>query len=141
VPPPPPGGGRTPDPPAGQRLPLPGYGASVVQQIASQFPGALRNSCQDTGGTWEFMDRVVNELRKYDTRWGYNGKRGNAGDPSKDVVDYHYGRGGDEGSTDVYIIDIIGGHCGGNPQPGWGDVTDVTINSGTIGRWISRGRF
>ncbi|MBA2302752.1 MAG: hypothetical protein H0W08_08970 [Acidobacteria bacterium] len=140
--PPAPGGNfRTPDPAAGQRLPLPGYGASVVQQIASQFPNALRNSCQDDGGTWEFLDRVVDALRQYDTRWGYNGKRGNGNDPSKDVVDYHYGRGTSENSTDVYIIDVIGGHCGGNPSAGWGDVTDVTINSGTIGRWIGRGRF
>jgi hypothetical protein len=140
VPPPPPGGNRTPDPAPGQRLPLPNMSA-VVNQIAAQFPAALRNSCQDAGGTWEFMDRVVNELRKYDTRWGYNGKRGNANDPSHDVVDYHYGPGPDEGSTDVYIIDVIGGHCGPSPQPGWGDVTDVTRQNGTIGRWISRGRF
>jgi hypothetical protein len=140
VPPPPAGGNRTPDPAPGQRLPLPNM-SFVVNQIASQFPGALANSCPEHGGTWEFMDRVVNELRKYDTRWGYNGKRGNANDPSFDVVDYHYGPGPDEGSTDVYIIDIIGGHCGSSPQPGWGDVTDVTRQNGTIGRWISRGRF
>jgi hypothetical protein len=140
VPPPPPGGGRTPDPAPGQRLPLPNMSA-VVNQVAAQYPDALRNSCQEHGGTWEFMDRVVNELRRYDTRWGYNWKRGNVGDPSMDVVDYHFGPGPDEGSTDVYIIDIIGGHCGSSPQPGWGDVTDVTRQNGTIGRWTGRGRF
>jgi hypothetical protein len=140
VPPPPAGGGRAPDPAPGQRLPLPNMSA-VVQQVAAQFPAALRNSCQDDGGTWEFMDRLVNELRRYDTRWGYNGKRGNVNDPSKDVVDYHWGRGADENSTEVYIIDVIVGHCGGNPQPGWGDVTDVTAQGGSIGRWTSRGRF
>jgi hypothetical protein len=141
VPPPSPApGGRTPDPPPGGRLPLPDM-SGVVHQIAQQYPGALRNSCQDHGGTWEFMDRVVDELRKYDSRWGYNGKRGNVGDPSHDVVDYHWGRGADENSTEVYIIDIIGGHCGGSPTPGWFDVTDVTHNNGTIGRWTGRGRF
>ena len=140
VPPPPAGGGRTPDPAPGQRLPLPNMFA-VVSQVASQYPAALRNSCQEHGGSWEFLDRVVNELRKYDTRWGYNWKRGNVGDPSMDVVDYHWGRGADENSTEVYIIDIIGGHCGSNPQPAWNDVTDVTYNSGTIGRWTGRGRF
>jgi len=133
-------GGRTPDP-AGGRLPLPGYGAGVVQAVARANPGALQNSCQDSGGTWQFMDQVVDTLRTYDTRWGYNGKRGNANDPSKDVVTYHYGSGPDANSTDVYIIDIIGGHCGPTPSPFWSDVTDVTIQSGTIGRWISRGRF
>lgn len=136
----PPAGGRTPDPAPGGKLPLPNmYG--VVQQVAAQYPGALQNSCQDSGGSWEFMDRVMNELRKSDSRWGYNGKRGNANDPSKDAIAYHWSGGRDEGSTDVYIIDIIGGHCGSNPSAGWTDVTDVTINSGTIGRWTGRGRF
>jgi hypothetical protein len=133
-------GGRTPDP-SGGRLPLPSYGAGVVQAVARANPGALANSCQESGGNWQFMDQVVDTLRTYDTRWGYNGKRGNANDPSKDVVTYHYGAGPDANSTDVYIIDVIGGHCGANPQPFWSDVTDITVQSGTIGRWISRGRF
>jgi hypothetical protein len=132
-------GGRTPNP-SGGRLPLPDM-SRVVQSVASANPGALQNSCQDSGGSWDFMDRVVDALRSYDTRWGYNGKRGNAGDPSKDVVDYNYGSQADQGTTEVYIVDIISGHCGASPSAGWGDVTDATINSGTIGRWISRGRF
>jgi hypothetical protein len=115
--------------------------AGVVQQVAAQYPAALRNSCQDNGGTWEFMDRVMNELRRYDTRWGYNGKRGNSSDPSHDVIAYHWSGGPDEGSTEVYIIDIIGGHCGSSPTAAWGDVTDITYSSGTIGRWTGRGRF
>lgn len=141
LPPNPGGGSRTPDPAPGQRLPLPSYGHQVVQAIAAQYPNALYNSCQDHGGTWEFLDRVVDALRQYDTRWGYNWKRGVVGDPSKDVVDYHWGRGTSEGSTEVYIIDIIVGHCGDNPSAGWGDVTDVTYQSGTVGRWTGRGRF
>ena len=47
----------------------------------------------------------------------------------------------DEGTTDVYIIDVIGGPCGGSPSPAWVDNTDITIRSGTIGRWTARGRF
>jgi len=129
-------GGRGPD-----NGPLPSYGQSVAQQVAAANPGALQNSCQEHGGSWQFMDMLVDTLRTYDTRWGYNGKRGNANDPSLDVVTYHYGPGPDEGSTDVYIIDVIGGHCGPNPSIYWGDVTGVTLNAGTIGRWISRGRF
>jgi hypothetical protein len=139
-PPPPPGTNRTPNPPPGQRLPLPNM-SGVVQQVAREYPAALRNSCQSHGGTWEFMDRVVDRLRQYDTRWGYNWKRGNVGDPSHDVVDYNWGSQPDEGTIQVYIIDIIVGHCGPNPSPGWLDVTDVTFNSGTIGRWTGRGRF
>ena len=132
-------GGRAADPHGG-RLVLPNM-ASVIQAVARANPAAIQNSCQDSGGSWQFMDSVVDTLRTYDTRWGYNGKRGNAGDPSKDVIDYHWGDGPDANSTDVYIIDIINGHCGSTPSAGWNDVTDVTLGSGTIGRWISRGRF
>ena len=135
------GGGRTPDPPGGQRLPLPSYGASVVQQVAAARPDLLRNSCQEHGGSWAFMDAVVDTLRTYDTRWGYNWKRGNVGDPSMDVIDYQWGAGRDEGNTQVYIIDIIGGHCGASPSRGWNDVTQATAAGGAIGRWTGRGRF
>lgn len=134
-------GGRTPDPPPGQRLGLPGYGPGVVNAVANALPAALRNSCQDHGGSWQFMDAVVDALRTHDTRWGYNGKRGNAGDPSHDVVTYHYGAGASLNSTEVYIIDVIGGHCGSNPVPAWIDVTGATAAGGSIGRWITRGRF
>jgi hypothetical protein len=133
-------GGRTPDPAPGQRLPLPNM-FHVVQQVANSRPDLLRNSCQEHGGSWGFLDLVVDTLRTHDTRWGYNWKRGNVGDPSMDVIDYHYGSGPDEGSTNVYIIDIIGGHCGPSPSPVWNDVTEVTRQGGTIGRWTSRGRF
>ena len=145
TPPPAPGpgptpGNRTPNPPAGQRLPLPNM-AWVVEEIARNYPGALARSCQEHGGTWEFMDLVVDRLRQYDTRWGYNCKRGNCSDPSMDVVDYNWGSQPDEGTTQVYIIDILGGHCGPNPTPAWIDQTQATANSGTIGRWTGRGRF
>ena len=133
-------GGRTPDPQGG-RLPLPGYGASVVQAVARANPGLLANSCQSHGGSWQFMDLVVDTLRTYDTRWGYNGKRGNVNDPSHDAVAYHHGAGASNNSTQVYIIDVIGGHCGPSPGPSWNDVTDITYSSGTIGRWATRGRF
>ena len=129
-------GGRGPD-----GGPLPSYGEGVVRAVAAANPGALQNSCQDSGGSWQFMDQVVDTLRTYDTRWGYNGKRGNTHDPSKDVIAYHYGPGPDEGSPDVYIIDIIGGHCGATPSPIWNDVTQITLSSGTIGKWTARGRF
>lgn len=120
---------------------LPGYGSSVVNAVARAYPGALANSCQEHGGSWQFMDLVVDALRTYDTRWGYNGKRGNVNDPSQDVVTYNYGSGADYGSTQVYIVDVIGGHCGSTPAPAWNDVTQVTRNNGTTGVWISRGRF
>ena len=60
------------------------------------------------------------------------------GDLSQDVVTYNFGSAPDENTTDVYIIDVIGGHCGGNPGPNWHDVTEDTRRGGTIGRWTLR---
>jgi hypothetical protein len=132
---------RADNPPPGQRLPRPVWAAGIIGQVAAARPDLLRRSCQPEGGTWEFLDAVVDRLRLEDTRFGYNWKRGNVGDPSLDVIDYNWGSERDEGTTQVYIIDIIGGHCTANPSAGWNDVTDVTLASGTIGRWTSRGRF
>ncbi len=116
--------------------------AAVVEQVARDYPAQLRNSCQDGGGTWDFMDLLIDTLRaNYDTRWGYNCKRGNCNDPSQDVIAYHWGAGPDEGSKNVYIIDIMLSHCGANPSPTWIDQTQVTINAGTTGGFTSRGRF
>ena len=115
--------------------------AAVVEDVANQYPGAMRNSCQSHGGSWEFMDRLLERLRRYDTRWGYNGKRGNSSDPSHDAIAYNWGADRDEGTTNVYIIDVIGGHCGSNPGAAWIDQTAVTAQQGTIGRWTGRGRF
>jgi hypothetical protein len=128
---------RTPDPPPGQRLPVPDR-SSVVHQIASQFPGALRNSCQEHGGTWEFMDRVVDALRQEDTRWGYNCKRGNCGDPSLDVVAYHHTAGPTVTGVQVRTVDIIGGHCGSSPGVSW--IVHPEGGPGTNG-FTSRGRW
>ena len=49
----------------------------------------------------------------------YNCKRGDCRDPSVDVVNYFYGIGSEaesQGSTEVYIIDIISAVCPGGDQ-------------------------
>jgi hypothetical protein len=33
-----------------------------------------------------------------------------------DEIAYHFGRGSDQNSPDVYLIDILIGHCGDNPS-------------------------
>ena len=120
--------------PGETRKPRPNDSA-IVRQVANNFPASLRNSCQSHGGSWEFMDRAVDALRSKDGRYGYNCKRGNCNDPSHDVVSYFYGNGDAiQGRQEVYIFDLIGGHCGSAPTIIWGDQTDLTINSGTIGR-------
>ena len=121
--------------PGETRRPRPNDSA-VVRGIASAYPAALRNSCQPEGGSWEFMDRSVDALRAVDGRYGYNAKRGNMNDPSLDVVAYYPGADPNafQGNDRVYIFDLLAGHCGPNPTVFWGDVTDVTYNSNTIGR-------
>ena len=138
---------RTPNPTSG-RLPLPNM-VHVVHQVINENPGILarHRSCQDPshGGNpvtgWEFLDKVVDTLRLTDTRWGYNGKRGNVNDPSHDVVAYNYSSEPDEGTINVYIVDVLFQHCGDSPSAAWIDQTRVTFEQNTIGRWTSRGRF
>jgi len=45
----------------------------AVAATACNYTKALRNSCQDHGGSWGVPDLVVDELRRHDPRWGYNG--------------------------------------------------------------------
>jgi hypothetical protein len=133
---------RAPDPPPGGKVPFPGWAFSIVAQVFAQRPDLLHRSCQEHGGSWEFLDLVVDTLRLEDSRFGYNCKRGNCNDPSQDIVAYDYGSGPqEEGTPEVYIIDVMLQHCGANPSPAWIDQTGITISSGTIGRWTSRGRF
>jgi hypothetical protein len=137
-----PGGGTTcaaplsPVAPGELRKPRPNDSA-ILRGVVNAFPGLLARSCQDHGGSWEFMDRSVDALRAKDGRYGYNAKRGNMNDPSVDVVSYFYRPETDvniNNRHEVYIIDIIGGHCGANPVLVWNDVTDATFQGGAIGR-------
>jgi hypothetical protein len=128
-------GARTPDPPPGGRIPKPNEADYVASLIRSR-PDLLARSCQDSGGTWELMDFVVYRLRQdRDLRWGYNGRRGDTSFPARDEIGYHWGSGPDELSRETYAFDIIIGHCGPSPGPGWIDQSDL----GTV--WLSRGRF
>ena len=122
----------TPDPCQGGNPP---NMLAVVRQVAAAHPQSLANSCQDQGGSWDFMDRVVETLRQYSQCWGYNCKRGDCNSISHDVVDYYRGTGDGTGSTNVAIIDVIVNHCSSNPQPVWTDITQETANQGTVGRW------
>jgi hypothetical protein len=121
---------RAPNPPPGQRLPLPNM-ESVVYAIGNAYRGDLLASCANQ--VWLY--RLVQALRQHDTRWGLNWKRGRVGDLSHDVVTYNFSADPDEGTTNVYIIDVIVGHCGPNPQAAWIDQTEPTRQAGTIGRW------
>lgn len=128
------GGYRTPNPPGPTPpnfLPLPNRSA-VVDELARLYPNEFRNSCVESGGNNAFLFRLVQRLRQEDTRWGLNWKRARVGDMSQDVVNYNYGSDADEGTYNTYVVDVIGGHCGGNPSPAW---IDVTVMFSTGARW------
>jgi hypothetical protein len=130
------GGCAAPISQAGTRVSVRPNDSDIPRAVAAAFPAAFRNSCQPEGGSWEYMDRTVDALRARNGRYGYNAKRGNTNDPSLDVIGYFRGPDANNfnGSSDSYIIDIIGGHCGATPSSIWNDVTDVTYESGTLGR-------
>ena len=125
APPQPPALPRTPDPLVGEQLPAPNE-RGVVSEVAREHPDLLLNSCQKRGGTWEFMEIVMERLRQIDSRWGWNCKRGDCSAISEDVVAFFHGRGTEaesQGSNEVYLFDIIVSHCpgeGATAKPGWG---------------------
>ncbi len=136
-------GNSPPTGPVAQCSFVPGNGAPnmsyVVAEVASDYPQELANSCQQEGGTSEFIDRVVRKLHAIDPRWGWNGKRGNANDLSQDAIAYYYGSetSVSTGNTSVYIIDIISSVCpSGNPGAAWTDVTKETLEGGTTGAYV-----
>ena len=133
-------GPRPADPPPGVRLPLPD-----MQGVLARFADA-RDSCPQglkyINNPWQ--DRVIDAFRQIDSRWGYNGKptrtaADNGGVPVRaagDEAAYHYGAGPDQGSFDVHLVDMLGGHCGPTPSLTWRVFTGEEP-----GFWTGAGRF
>ena len=136
---------RMPDPAAGQRLPLPDIRA-FTQQAAAARPDLIAQSCP-AGLKYQtnpWLDYMVDQLRTRDTRWGYNAKPGktaadNNGQPvtaAGDEVAYHYGAGPDQNSPDVYLLDLLEGHCGSGARLTYRDFTGEER-----GVWTGLGRL
>jgi hypothetical protein len=135
-------GPRPADPPAGTRLPLPDF-SSLVGPLGGDFSNS--QSCprglKYVNNPWQ--DRVIDGFRQRDSRWGYNGKptrtaADNNGVPvvaAGDEAAYHYGAGPDQGSFDVHLVDMLGGHCG-TPSLTWRVFTGEEP-----GFWTGAGRF
>lgn len=110
--------------------------------VAAAHDTELQASCNNGRNALDFPTILLQTLRTVDNRWGYNCRRGNCSDPSNDVVVYHYGVGHSEGSTDVWIFDVIGGRdkafgCDAHIL----DVTADTLAGGTVGRFSLLGLF
>ena len=106
----------------------------MAQEIARAYPGDLRNSCVEQGGNNTWLFRLVQRLRQEDSRWGLNWKRGRIGDLSQDIVTYNWGSEADEGTRQIYVLDVIGGHCGGNPSDAAGSIRRASAAPTPSGR-------
>lgn len=79
-----------------------------------------------------FTDAVASLLYAEDPNWGRNGKRGNVDDPSHDAIAW---RNPASPAGGVSIVDIIASAGIAAARPAWQDVTQATIDAGTIGVW------
>jgi len=112
----------------------------IVQQVATEHPDWLANmydKYDNPNGTWEFLDEVVNRLHAKDSRWSFNGKRGDPANPSADVIAYYYGPGsapspGTINMFEVFLIDIM---TFGQPIH-WNDVTDYRLPTCVFGAYL-----
>lgn len=109
------------DPPT---VPLPD-GLGLVLAYANAHPAELADSCQSSGGSWDFMDGLVAFLQGHDERYGFLGQRSNPDDLAEDAITYYHGALPPiEGSLNTYGFDVISGHCGPSPSAAFQNVTD-----------------
>ena len=132
------GGTRVPD--STTPLPLPSYGAQVLQAYATSSEGkkALAETCPASGApSWVFIDGLVDLLRQRDTRWGYTCQRGDCNSVARDVIAYHAASGPDlTGAAGVINVDVVQDYCGYKPVAQWSP-----FEYEPQGLWSSRGRF
>jgi len=111
---------------------------AVTRAMAARYPAQLRNSC----GNNDWMFLVLQRLRQTDIRYGLNWKRGIVGSLSQDVITYIFDDAPDELADQhhIWMWDIIGGHCGGNPSPNNGQNWSFSIpERWTILPYLNRG--
>jgi hypothetical protein len=136
---------RVADPDPGTSLGMPDV-AALINRIHNENPGLVAQSCP-TGRKYEnnpWQDRIVDRLRQYDTRFGYNAKptrtaADNNGFPviaAGDEITFFAGAGAAQGSGDVHAFDILSDHCGTRPTQ---DVFRNIAPEPAI--WTGAGRF
>jgi hypothetical protein len=140
---------RVADPEPGTVLGMPDV-AALMARIHNENPGLINQSCPN-GRKYEnnpWQDRIIDRLRQYDTRFGYNGKptktpADNGSFPviaAGDELTFFAGAGAAQGSYVVYAIDMLFSHCAGPtdnpPQIYWRDFT-----GDEPAFWTGAGRF
>jgi hypothetical protein len=137
---------RVADPDPGTTLGLPDFEALVTrinnENVGLMFSGSCPNGRKYENNPWQ--DRIVDRLRQYDTRFGYNGKptrtaADNGGFPviaAGDEITFFAGAGTAQGSRSVYAIDILFNHCGNPPE-----LTFRNFTGTEEAFWSGAGRF
>jgi hypothetical protein len=136
---------RVADPDPGTSLGMPDVSA-LINRIHNENPGMLAQQCPN-GRKYEnnpWQDRIVDRLREYDTRFGYNAKptrtaADNNGFPviaAGDEITFFAGSGNAEGSSNVHAFDILSDHCGVRPTQ---DVFRNIAPEPAV--WTGAGRF
>lgn len=149
----------TPNPPPGERLPQPDVRAAVAvfaQQAINLGYMVPDVACPPRAGNFSdpiearkvqpnpYINHIVDNLRLIDRRFAYNAKPTRAyvqAIIAGDEIAYHYGSDAPDGSPNVYLWDVLGGHCtgilGGTPR----EVPDYRFFSNEFGLWTTAGRF
>lgn len=114
---------RVADPDPGTVLGMPDV-RTLIERIHNEQPGLIGNGTTcPTGRKYEnnpWQDRIIDRLRQYDTRFGYNAKPtrtavDNDGFPviaAGDEFTFFAGAGTAQGSGVVYAFDMLFNHCG-----------------------------
>jgi hypothetical protein len=136
---------RVADPEPGTALGMPDVQA-LMTRIHNENPGLINQSCpaglKYVNNPWQ--DRIIDRLRQYDLRFGYNGKptktpEENGGFPviaAGDELTFFAGAGTAQGSRVVYAVDMLFNHCGDRPEITWRNFTGEEEAF-----WSGAGRF
>ena len=82
--------------------------SSVAKQVAKDYPDLLAISNNKDAKDWRFLEKLVEELRKVDTKWGfYHRTEHNLQEASLDAIAYYCGEGEGNGSSDLRFYDVI----------------------------------
>ena len=137
---------RVADPDPGTTLGFPDV-QGLIARINNEAPGLLVSQSCPTGLKYNnnpWQDRIIDRLRQYDTRFGYNGKptrtaADNGGVPvtaAGDEFTYFAGAGVGQGSRTVYAVDMLFNHCGPTPE-----LTFRNFTGEEEAFWSGAGRF
>ena len=109
---------------------------AVVERVAAADAARFACAHTDRACAYDFIEALVCELRREDTRWGMNGRRGDPNRPSWDAINY-CGAGPATDPTGacrerVTIIDVIAAAGSSAARPTWQAFT----GDPTPGAWI-----